>query len=287
MKKTWGKGITLVGVIALVVMLGIVAFVLYRLTLGPRETKHQDSCGNRMACIGNGMLQYSGLSNESAVMLPMIADPNGTGRNPSAKIENIAGTDDPNLPVEELGGKGNINAMQNIWPLIYRGVCQENYFRCSMDEGYKQRQTIASGVDGGKYKRYGWTEMNQFSYGVQWCYPDANNKNPCDPVSANMDEKAVIMAERNPGGAVSENGTKIKPSNHPNDGMNVLYRDGHVEFYPKTTDSKAGKDGDDIYVNNAGIIGPPTARPDVKGSEAFDTIIVPAYPNDPTTGRGE
>lgn len=289
MKKWQTKGFTLVEVIIVIACIGLLLGILVPVVSSAiSKSNYELTCAQSLSAIGRGMMQYSTLSDETALMLSMIADPNGTGRDPSVKIIGMVGTDDPNMPVAELGGRGKINAMQNFWPMIARRYFNENIFQCPADIGYKSRQMDANISLSGKAKKYawkyGWSSMNQFSYGIQWCYPDSNNKNACDPVSVNMDEMAVIMADRNPGSGISE---KNLPSNHPKEGTNVLYRGGNVKFYEKTTDSKAGKDGDDIYVNNAGLVGPPTARPGMPGSEAFDTIIVPAYANDPTTGRSK
>jgi len=288
MTKERLKAFTLVELMVVIGIIGLLMGILLPVFSGIKEQARQKACGQSLAGIGRGMLQYSGLVSESCLMLPMIADPNGTGKDPTIKISGLTGTDDGNLPVADLGGSGSINAMQNVWPLIYRGLCQENHFQCPSDDGYKVRQTIASGVTGGTAKRYGWVNMNNFSYGVQWCYPVDGN-NACDPTGVKMDEMAVIMADRNPGGAVSGSGTVVKPSNHSKDGENVLYRGGSAKFYNKNTDSKAGKESDDIYVNNGGTISsssyPTTKSTNGEGTDAYDTIIVPGYSGDKNTGR--
>lgn len=289
MTKERFKAFTLVELMVVIGIIGLLMGILLPVFSGIREQGRQKACGQSMGSIGRGMLQYSGLVSESCVMLPLIADPNGTGTNPSVKISSITGTDDGNLPVADLGGQGSINAMQNFWPLIYRNMCGENHFQCPSDDGYKARQTIASGMAGGTAKRYGWVNMNNFSFGVQWCYPVDGNSNACDPTGVRMDEMAVIMADRNPGGAVSgASGSVIKPSNHPKDGENVMYRGSSVKFFSKTTDSKAGKEGDDIYVNNNNSISNGPIDKTTSGGEgtaAYDTIIVPAYDKDSKTGR--
>jgi hypothetical protein len=65
----------------------------------------------------------------------------------------------------------------------------------------------------------------------------------------------VILSDLNPGGPVTSASTARRPSNHPSEGESVLYRAGNVGFYDSVTDSKAGLNANDIYVNDAGVVG--------------------------------
>ncbi len=286
MTKERVKGFTLV---ELMVVMGIIALlmgILMPVYTGVRERARQRTCGQSMASIGRGMMQYSNLTNAACLMLPLVDSNNS---DPCVKIpSSFTGTNDPNIPLADFPG-GTVNAMQNFWLMLVQGMCQENHFQCPSDEGYQPRKTLASG--NGTDKKYGWTSMNQFSFGVQWCYSssDSNNKAlNCDPTTTTMDEAAVIMADRNPGGSIGTTvqGTAIKPSNHPKDGENVMVRGGGVKFYGKTIDSAAGREGDDIYVNNTNEIKFPNYGTDpLSKKDYFDTVIVPGYAGDKNTGR--
>lgn len=283
MTKERVKGFTLVELMVVIGIIGLLMGILVPVFSGIRERGRQKNCGQGLSSIGRGMMQYSNLINAACLMLPLIE---ANVSDPCAKISNFSGTDDPNIPINAFSGR-NVNAMQNFWPMIVQGMCQEAHFQCPSDSGYVTRKTVVSGA--GTDKKYGWTNMSQFSFGVQWCYSTSKDSNTrallCDPTTTTMDEAAVIMADRNPGGSVGQNG--IRPSNHPKDGENVMIRAGGVKFYGKTSDSAAGRENDDIYVNNGTppAIAFPTFKVLGDKTDYFDTVIVPGYAGDQNTGR--
>ena len=140
------------------------------------------------------------------------------------------------------------NAMQNVWAMVANYDVSPRAFICPSD----------STTDRPSSTRYGWTDLREFSYGIQYPYGDYGIND------ARLKDRTVIMADRNPGGAVD--GGAIKHSNHP-DGVAVLFYDGNVKFY-EADDSKAGYRGDEIYTNTTPVAGgAPTG--------AGDTSITP------------
>ncbi len=141
------------------------------------------------------------------------------------------------------------NAMQNVWQMIDSYEVSPRAFKCAADGGWEERPAAAL--------KHGWTQLTEFSYGIQYPYGTYG-------INAALKDRAVIMADRNPGGPV--NGSTTKHSNHKN-GVVVLFYDGNAKFY-EADDSLAGYGGDEIYANTV-----PTAGE--APTYAGDTSITP------------
>lgn len=141
------------------------------------------------------------------------------------------------------------NAMQNVWEMIENYEVSPRAFKCAADGDWEERPTSAL--------KYGWTALDEFSYGIQYPYGTYG-------INAALKDRAVIMADRNPGGPV--NGGTTKHSNHKR-GVVVLFYDGNAKFY-EGNNSLAGYAGDEIYANT-------TAVPGGEPTYAGDTSITP------------
>jgi len=156
---------------------------------------------------------------------------------------------DPNAALDANGANDvwaiqSTNSMSNLWLLIKEGMISIGTFHCPSDAGWMKRTETG---------RYGWTDLRQFSYGLHWPYgSDGSKSNEAALRISDLDTSFPIMAGRNPGGSV---GAGRKPSNHPKDGTEVLSIGCSVSFYKNASDSNAGLDGDDIYVNGDGVAG--------------------------------
>jgi hypothetical protein len=274
------KGFTLLQLVV-VILAGVILFTVGLLLLtgrgclSPREFITRANCRNNLKSTGVGLTQYYGSSDLNGPF-PIL---NRTFTNPHAELNPYTGTDDPNLCSD-----GNVpgsapsplgqNAMQSMWLLIKAQMAEERHFRCPLDKGWTPRPN-APGKEAPW--KYGWTDLSQFSYGIQYPYDPNGNSNPACPYERwnNLNEQFVIMADRNPGGSV---GPGRKPSNHP-DGETVLYRGLSVGFYQSTKDSKASYQNDDIYVNAQNVPGGlPTEVADGQYEYGTDVSITP-YPS--------
>lgn len=141
------------------------------------------------------------------------------------------------------------NAMQNVWQMIDSYEVSPRAFKCAADGDWEERLTTAL--------KYGWTALEEFSYGIQYPYGTYG-------INAALKDRAVIMADRSPGGPVD--GGATRHSNHRN-GVVVLFYDGNAKFH-EADDSLAGYAGDEIYANTV-----PTAGE--APTHAGDTSITP------------
>ncbi len=161
----------------------------------------------------------------------------------------------------QLGDQG----MQNVWLLIRNNNLGEMGFQCPADAGYEERDSTY---------RYGWTSSRQFSYSIQWPYARnvAGDRNLA-AFQSNMNDNLVIMADRNPGGSIGDDGHL--PSNHAQ-GTALINWAGTADAHDPE-DSCAGIGGDDIYTaqidEESGESGPPGGMP--SGSEDTSLTISP------------
>ena len=149
------------------------------------------------------------------------------------------------------------NAMQNVWAMVADYDVSPQAFYCPADGGRTIDRAASTNL------KYGWTDLREFSYGIQYPYGE-NGINDTD-----LKDRTVIMADRNPGGAVVK-GTR-EHSNHP-DGVAVLFYDGNVKFH-EADDSLIGYRKDEIYTNTTGTAGGAPTGPG-------DTSITP-HPSRP------
>ena len=256
-RRQAGKGMAIAGIVlggvGLVVSPALLVGILVP-TLGrARELARQATCQANLSANGKAIIMYSALSSDQ-FPFPLIKQYE-TVANANAALTRDNTT---NVTFEkgwqDLGG----NSMQNVWLLVKENLVGADAFHCLSDGGWQTRGQ-SHGYRDGTYKQWGWTSLNEFSYGMTWPYDGESESKPngarlSDP---NLNPSLVILSDRNPGGPVG----KFPPSNHPTDGMVILKKDGSVSFYKSTSNSFAGVGGpelgvtDDIYTNAAGQAG--------------------------------
>jgi hypothetical protein len=189
---------------------------------------------------------YSGMSS-GASPFPLLYGSKGAD-------PNVVPTD-KNATDNVWDGKVGTGGMQNLWLITAsnattssQGLLAPSAFHCPSDGRWTGRTSA---------KAAGWTSPYQYSYGVHFPYDKdaAGKENPVKLSDDGMDGGIVIMSDLNPGGPVTSAGTIRQPSNHPSEGEVILYRAGNAAFYKSTKDSKAGANGDDIYVNEKNVAG--------------------------------
>ncbi len=161
--------------------------------------------------------------------------------------------------------------MQQVWPLLVSGDVSVAAFRCPSDTGWTQRTSNF---------KYGWASKREFSYGVQWPFKAMGTMtNLATPYGKRRKDRLVLMADRNPGGAVT---ASRQHSNHPDKGLNGVDANGNLVQYETFADSKAGMTGDDIYVDRVSqlpAVSVPVTTPvrasDTVPDDVNDTVIVP------------
>jgi prepilin-type N-terminal cleavage/methylation domain-containing protein len=273
------KGFTLIELLVVIAIISLLLSIVLPSIGSIRELGRRTACRNNLKSVGVGLTQYTGTSDMNGPF-PIL---DRTFTNPHADLSQSTGADDANLcssgGAAGTGSKSALgeNAMQNMWLLMKAGMAEERHFRCPSDTGWTARLNAP-----GKQVtwRYGWGDLSQFSYGIQYPYDPNGNANPACPYNRwnSLNERLVIMADRNPGGSVQTISPIRKPSNHP-DGEAILYRGLSADFYESKQDSKASYQNDDIYVNSDGQVGAvPKDKADAQYDPGTDVNIVP-YPS--------
>jgi prepilin-type N-terminal cleavage/methylation domain-containing protein len=260
------RAFTLVELLVVIAIIALLVSIMVPTIVRVRDAAKIPVCTANLSAIGKGFVQYASLT--GIEQFPII-DANAS--NPEAPLQAASGgsgssSDDANLLI--LRDKLGQNAMQNVWLLMTTGVAVEAAFRCPADTGAGERSKDA--------KRYGWTSLKEFSYGIQYPYDQTGKVNYGAPWRQ-IDGGVVIMADRNPGGIVDPTKTpSFRHSNHPNSGIATLNKNSSVGFYYSTGDSLAGKDRDEIYANNLDVVGGmPDDKADKTRTGDTDTSITP------------
>lgn len=287
MTRTYRRasGACLLGILLVILILALLITILVPTLRRARTLARIAACQANLATIGQGLGMYSDLS-DGREPFPLLT----RCGNPNALLN--ADTCDKSVWSPALGS----NAMQNVWLLLKQGLLgSPQAFHCWGDESWNkfppQTPTVVRyGQLRSEYPRYsGWTDLTEFSYGMQFPYDadEVGTVNAAPPAVGRTEKKSasqpatqarlpsrpglVIFADRNPGGSI---GDGRNPSNHSRDGQNVLRVDGSVTCYNRVTNSKAGIEGDDIYVNARGIPGGiPVDSPGT--TSGIDTSICP------------
>jgi len=244
MRRT--KGFTLIELLVVVAIIGILAALLVPVVGRAQERARQAACMAGLNAIGKGFKMY--FSEEERY--PILADDGNPALPISTTVTDLW-----------LGADGAttlpLSAMNNVWIMIAQGQLDDSAFQCPSDSKTEGRPTTDN--------KYGWSNLNQFSYDLHYPYPiNGGTENPL-PIDEDLPGGIVIMADKNPGSkgvggstSVTPNGKKVeagvtKPSNHKKDGESFLRFAGSVKFYRSVDDSECGAERDDIYI--AGLTG--------------------------------
>ena len=247
------KAFTLIELLVVIAIIAVLVTILVPVLLGGGPEADRAVCAKNLQVIGKSYQDYA-YSNPDDPFPRHVDSPTtlaGANTAPTA----AAGSD-------ALASAGDCS-MNTVWVLIAKGLLTPGAFKCPADDGHTARAVTT---------KYGWANATEFSYGVHYPYeedPTGPTPNPADPAGRyDADNGAlnppakkgdwmylpnwIIMADRNPGGAVD--GTSIEHSNHRGAvaGCSVVTRIGNVIFYEQETSSMAGF-GDDIYTDAAGL----------------------------------
>ena len=299
------RGFTLIDLLVIVLAVtGLVVVVIPMLTRSSGRDHGHAICGGNLNACGKAIQLYMKENDEQTPRLISQGNPMAKGARIADEAYKLDTWDRFFVAGDEAtddGTTSGVNAMQNVWLLIRKGLVTELAFRCSSDRGWKKRTKDSGETDasGEAINQYGWSRTDQFSFGLHWPYDKdvAGTENPA-AFDKNLGGSVAIMAERNPGNGTqgvddglrddgsADTTTKLTPSNHPKHGEFVLLMGGEVGFYkmkgPDNTprDSLAGFNKDDIYVSQnphptATDLPQDDGDPTNGDESEYDTIICP------------
>ncbi len=259
--RTRRRSLTQLEVLALLVVFVIAVSLWFGLTRGrfsPHELSPRLVCASNLKGIGTSCKIYA---NESDGSWPIPAFDEGYIGNIDYRVQVGGGAGSVRSPSRSqpsqsrTGGATQLSVTRALWTFVRSGDVTVKQFIC-----------LASGdtEDGTEYldHYYDFTSYRNLSYGYQVPFGPAATR-PRD----GLDNRMVLAADKGPyvDGSVSSPPPGLKPiaplgpgyattppgawaqynsPNHPGEGQNVLYADGHVEFRRVPT---VGVDGDNIY----------------------------------------
>jgi hypothetical protein len=237
--KTIRRGLTMMDVLATIVIVVLVALFVVPLFYHrciDRDLAQLGACKGNLKGIHGSIMMYQ----EAEERLPvMCRQPSSDADvNPAPTRANATDAPYDESGWEELGDQ----AMQNMWLLIANENVGQTGFKCPGDEDWQSRVPEA---------KYGWTNSDQYSYSIQWPYTqDADGKPNPSPFAAPPHGDTIIVADRSPGGAVTDS----RPHTNHSATVAFVYWSGAVDTH-EATDSRAGIDGNNIYTNAHGEAG--------------------------------
>jgi len=258
------KGFTLIELLVVIAIIALLISILVPAIQRARELARQAACQGNMSAIAKSIVMYSTGGNYGFPAVHRFGDANGT----SATGMNLNAYDNPSAPYNGWyamdGWDGSNysrmpeNAMNNVWLMIKAQQIARAAFRCPSDSGWYNDPKWTQ-----QPTRGGWWTLKDFSYGMHWLYEGnhaagaavqtlSGSPNPACLGTSRISQSLVVMADRNPGGAVS---STRPPANHSADGETCMRRDSTVFFYKSVNNSQAGLYNDDIYTNGSGTPG--------------------------------
>jgi prepilin-type N-terminal cleavage/methylation domain-containing protein len=265
MRRT--KGFTLIELLVVVAIIGVLAALLVPVVDKAREKAKQAACVAGLNAVGKAFKMY----NADEERYPVLAVDGDPATAISNTVDNLwSGADGATTLA--------LSAMNNVWVMIAHGeISGASAFKCPSDKTEDRPNTD---------NKYGWSELNQFSYDLHYPYQtNGGTPNPV-PIDEDLPGGMVIMGDKNPGTkgvagstSVTANGKRVEagvtaPSNHKKDGGSVLRFSGSVKFYKSVKDSECGSERDDIYITGVDGSGPVPITA-TTGQET-DTFLVPS-----------
>jgi prepilin-type processing-associated H-X9-DG protein len=215
-----------------------------------REHANKVRCATHLQQIGQHLALYANENHGDYPRTTYVAGaPLTAGTNPAA--------DDPFQP----GGPAPNDVTAAIFLLIRTQGLPPKILTCP----YNDVNTFEPDHAPNLTARSNFTDYRKnLGYSYANPYPDATAVAAGYRLTSRMNTAFAVAADLNPGEVDPKTGLSENSKNHEDDGQNVLFADGHVDWKRETN---VGVNKDDIYRNHTGAIGSP--------ADSADSVLLP------------
>ena len=277
-RKSRPPGFTLVELLVVIGIIALLISILMPALSRVREGGNRIKCGANLRTIGQGLLLYA---NDNRGIYPRtVASSTSAG---FTCFTGAAATDPFGT-----GGPNPNDVSAALFLLVRNADLNPEVFICPSSN--QEKDTLANQPAN---RRSNFTAEKNLSYSFANPYPADAAVGAGYKLNGNVAADLVIAADRNDGDSVltvvsnsaASEQRKLNSRNHEQDGQNVLFNDGHVEW---TNISFVGANKDCVYSIARITTTSPAQQTDPAGSSAWptamaaqpkldlDTVLIPA-----------